>query len=91
MWFDDLIGAFVAAIAMGIACATIIFAQTATRTTRYTFVFCVIMILGYVVKVCVRVLESRVQTCWSLRAAQRFRNSAQLQCTALCSVRTYRL
>lgn len=51
MVFDDIVGSLVAAIAMGIACATIIFAQTATRTTRYTLVFCIIMIVGYVIKV----------------------------------------
>lgn len=51
MWFDDLVGSIVAAVAMGIACATIVFAQAATRTTRYTLVFCIILILGYVVKV----------------------------------------
>ena len=30
-WFADLIGASVAAIAMGVACATIVFAQLATK------------------------------------------------------------
>lgn len=31
MWFADLVGASVAAVAMAVACATIVFAQVATK------------------------------------------------------------
>lgn len=50
MWFADLVGASVAAAAMAVACATIVFAQVATKGTRYTLVFSIILIVGYVVK-----------------------------------------
>jgi hypothetical protein len=39
-WFADLIGASVAAIAMAVACATIVFAQLATKGSHRLFEPC---------------------------------------------------